>query len=90
MRGDPKGRLDLYGVRDDISSCAVQSDVLKDFLSTLYQENVNIWNMAFFEIKKIEIFEMTFTSIKFLTLKARIDSDEGCKGQIVFSWIYVS
>lgn len=42
MRGDPKGRLDLYGVRDDISSCAVQSDVLKDFLSTLYQENVNI------------------------------------------------
>ena len=45
--------------------------------------------MAFFEIKKIEIFEMTFTSIKFLTLKARIDSDEGCKGQIVFSWIYV-
>ena len=36
MSGDTKDKLDLYGVRDDVSSNAVQSCVLKDFLSTLY------------------------------------------------------
>lgn len=63
MSGDTKDKLDLYGVRDDVSSNAVQSCVLKDFLSTLYINSMFKYNP--FEYIKRGLELITFSSLKF-------------------------